>query len=59
MAPYTEVGKMFLEKTNVYLQRQKKKVKEHEKYLPRKVKLGTATPDEREELANLEAKSKK
>ena len=59
MAPYTEDGKMFHEKTNVYLQRQKKKEKEHEKYLQRKVKLGTATPDEREELANLEAKSKK
>ena len=44
MAPYTEVGKMFLEKTNVYLQR-KKKEKEHEKTLRKKVKLGIATLD--------------
>ena len=59
MAPYTEDGKMCYEKTNVYLQRKKKKEKDRKKYLQRKVKLGTATPDEREELANLEAKSKK
>ena len=45
MAPYTEDGKMFHEKTNVYLQRKKKKEKEHEKTLRTKVKLGIATLD--------------
>ena len=56
MAPYTGHGKMFNEKTNEYLQRKKKKEKERKKTLRRKVKLGTATPDEKKELANLEAK---
>ena len=45
MATYTEDGKMFHEKTNIYLQRKKKKEKEHEKTLRKKVKLGIATLD--------------
>ena len=41
MAPYTEDSKMFHEKTNVYLQRKKKK--EHKETFRKKVKLGKAT----------------
>ena len=54
--PYTGHGKMFSEKTNEYLQRKKKKDKERKKTLRKKEKLGTITPDERKELASLEAK---
>ena len=56
MAPYTEDGKMFHEKTNECKQRKKKKEKERKKTLMRKEKLGTITPDEKKELASLEAK---
>ena len=56
MAPYTGHGKMYNEKTNECKQRKKKKEKERKKTLRRKEKLGTITPDERKELAILEAK---
>ena len=56
MPQYTGNGKMYSEKQNEYLERKKKVEKDRKKYLRRKVKLGTATPDEKEELANLEAK---
>ena len=45
---------MYIEKQNDYLQRKNKKVKNRIKYLKKKVKAGTATPDEKKELQNLD-----
>ena len=54
MAPRDGNEKMFIEKQNDYLQRKKEKVKNRIKYLKKKVKAGTATPDEKNELWNLD-----
>ena len=47
---------MFKDKQNEYLQRKKEEKKNRMKYLRRKVKLGTATEEEKEELKVLEKK---
>ena len=49
-------GKMFVDKQNEYLQRKKEDKKNRVKYLKRKVKLGTATKKDREELRVLQEK---
>ena len=54
MAPRNGNAKMYIEKQNDYLQRKNKKVKNRIKYLKKKVKAGTATPDEKKELQNLD-----
>ena len=56
MAPRNGNAKMYIEieKQNDYLQRKKEKVKNHIKYLKKKMKAGTATPDEKKELMNLD-----
>ena len=56
MAPYTGNGKMFTDKQNEYLQRKKEEKRNRLKYLRRKVKLGTATKKDKDELKDLENK---
>ena len=56
MAPYTGNGKLFIEKQNDYLQKKKEEKKNRLKYLRRKVKQGTATKKNKEELKYLEKK---
>ena len=50
MAPQNSNAKMYIKKQNDYLQRKKN----HMKCLKKKVKAGTATPDKKEELLNLD-----
>ena len=45
---------MFIDKQNEYLQRKKEEKKNRVKYLRRKVKLGTATEENKKELKNLD-----
>ena len=56
MAPYTGNCKMYIEKQNDYLRRKKNKKENRIKYLTKKVKLGTATKKDVEELKNLKKK---
>ena len=49
-------AKMFIEKQNEYLQRKKEEKKNRLKYLRRKVRLGTSTKKDLEELKELEKK---
>ena len=54
MAPRDGSGKMFIDRQNEYLHRKKAAKKDRMKYLRRKVKLGTATEKDKEELKKLE-----
>ena len=56
MAPYTGNGKMFKDKQKDYRQRLKMEEKNRLKYLRKKVKRGTATKKDKEELKVLENK---
>ena len=56
MAPYTGNGKMFKDKQKEYRQRLKMEEKNRLKYLRKKVKRGTATKKDKEELKVLENK---
>ena len=55
MAPRNGNGMMFIDKTNVYLKKKKEKKDRRKKYLRQKVKQGTATPEDRKELKELES----
>ena len=54
MAPYTGNGKMNGTKQKEYQERKKEEKKNRVKYLRRKVKLGTATKEDKKELENLD-----
>ncbi len=56
MAPYNGNGKMYIAKQNDYLQRKRNKKENRIKYLTKKVKLGTATKKDMEDLKDLKKK---